>query len=437
MKLVTAAGIGALLVGFAGAAEASSADGSIPAILSLRERKPVMDAWVKSRLDRLVPEEMRRYGFDMWLVMCNESVEDPVFRALVPEDPWAVRRLGILVFYDRGEQGIERLLVARHPKEFYEKDWDEARETQWEALARIIRARNPRRIGINQAVKIPYGDGLTAGLKAKLVSALGPDLSARLHPAEELAVAVLERRLPEEMEVYEHVVAIARAIIREGFSSAAITPGVTTVDDLAWWFNQRIVDLGLERWAFSTASLERRRSSGEADRTIRHGDLVKCDMVLKYLGLHTDHAESAYVLRPGETRAPEGLQEALRRGNRLQDILTGEFRLGRTGNEVLAAALAKGRAAGLEPRIYTHPIGLHGHGAGAFIGLPDRQDGVPEKGEYSMHIDTAYSIELSVTAPIPEWDGQRVELPLEQEAFFSKEGVRFIGGRQTELHLVR
>jgi methionine aminopeptidase len=173
------------------------------------------------------------------------------------------------------------------------------------------------------------------------------------------------------------------------------------------------------------------------DRVIRHGDVVKCDMVLKYLGLHTDHAESAYVLRPGEVDAPAGLKEALKRGNRLQDILNGEFRLGRTGNEVLAAALAKGRQEGLEPRIYTHPIGLHGHGAGAFIGLPDRQDGVPEKGEYPMRIDTAYSIELSVTTAIPEWDGQKVELPLEQEAFFSKDGVKFIGGRQTELHLVR
>ena len=410
--------------------------GDEPAVLLLRDRKPVVDGWVKLRLERLLPEEMRRYGFDMWLVICNESVEDPVFRQLVPEDPWAVRRLGILVFYDRGAAGIERLLVARHAKEFYAKDWDQFNETQWQALARIIRARNPRRIGINQAVRIPYGDGLTAGLKQKLVAAIGPEYAARLAPAEELAVAMLERRLPEELPLYDQVVAITHAIVREGFSSAVITPGVTTLDDLDWWFNQRVVDLGLERWFFNDTSLIR-QDGQPLDRVIRHGDVLHCDIGVKYLGLHSDIQELAYVLREGETSAPAGLQDALRRGNRMQDILVGEFRGGRLGNEVQAAALQKGRAEGLAPRVYTHPIGLHGHAAGAFVGLPEYQDGVPEKGEYPVHLDTAYSIELSVRTPIPEWGGQEVVFGLEQNALISASGTRFLDGRQTALHLVR
>lgn len=192
------------------AVSATPGSAGMPTILPLRERKPIMDAWVKLRLERMLPEEMRRYGFDMWLVICNENVEDPVFRPLMPEDPWSVRRLGIIVFYDRGTQGIERLLIAHHTKDFYTKDWNEDRESQWEALARVIKARNPRRIGIDQAVRIPYGDGLTAGLKAKLFKAIGPEIAPRVAPAEELAVAMLERRLPEEMAVYPHVVASPR-----------------------------------------------------------------------------------------------------------------------------------------------------------------------------------------------------------------------------------
>jgi Xaa-Pro aminopeptidase len=407
-----------------------------PAILALRYRKPVMDGWVKLRLERLVPEAMRRYGFDMWLVIGNENVEDPVFRQLVPEDPWAVRRLGILVFYDRGAAGVERLLIAHHEKELYKKDWDQFNETQWQALARIIKARNPKRIGIDQAVKIPYGDGLTAGLKQKLVAAIGPVYAARLAPAEDLAVAVLERRLPEELPLYDRVVAITHAIVREGFSSAVITPDVTTLDDLDWWFNQKVVDLGLERWFFNDTTLIR-QNNPPLDRVIRRGDVVHCDIGLKYLGLNSDIQELAYVLREGETTAPAGLQEALRRGNRMQDILVAEFREGRLGNEVQAAALQKGRAEGLQPRIYTHPIGLHGHAAGAFVGLPDYQEGVPEKGEYPVHLETAYSIELSVKTPIPEWNGQEVVFSLEQNAFISSSGARFLDGRQTSLHLVR
>ena len=71
------------------------------------------------------------------------------------------------------------------------------------------------------------------------------------------------------------------------------------------------------------------------------------------------------------------------------------------------------------------------------MGLPDYQNGVPEKGEYPIHADTAYAIELSVTVSIQDWGGQEVQLSLEQEGFFSPGRSRFIGGRQTAFHLVR
>lgn len=437
MRPVWAAGAMAMGLFVFPAVSARPEAAGTPVILPLRERNVIMDRWVKLRLDRMLAEEMRRYGFDMWLVICNENVEDPVFRALVPEDPWAVRRLGMLVFFDRGAEGIERLIVAHHPREFYTRDWNEDRESQWEALARVIKTRNPRRIGIDQAVRIPYGDGLTAGLKEKLIKAIGPEMAARVQPAEELAVAMLERRLPEEMALYPHVVAIAKAIIAEGFSSRVITPEVTTEDDLNWWFNQKVVDLGLERWFFNDVSLIRQGPRNPADKVIHRGDVIHCDIGIKYLGLATDTQELAYVLREGETDVPAGLKEALKKGNRMQDILMGEFKVGRLGNEVQAAALAKGRGEGLKPRVYTHPIGLHGHGAGAFVGLPDRQEGVVEKGEYPIHAETAYSIELSVQAQVPEWGGQEIRVSLEQEGFFSGTETRFIGGRQTEFHLVR
>jgi Xaa-Pro aminopeptidase len=232
------------------------------------------------------------------------------------------------------------------------------------------------------------------------------------------------------------VVAIAKAIIAEGFSNRVITPEVTTEDDLNWWFNQRVVDLGMERWFFNDVSLIRKGPPNPDDKVIHRGDVIHCDIGIKYLGLTTDTQELAYVLHEGETDVPAGLKDALKKGNRMQDILMAEFKVGRLGNEVQAAALARGRAEGLKPRVYTHPIGLHGHGAGAFVGLPDRQDGVVEKGEYPVHAETAYSIELSAQAQIPEWGGQEIRVPLEQEGYFDGTTTRFIGGRQTEFHLV-
>ena len=104
-------------------------------IRTVQQRKAVIDSFVKARLETIVPTAMRRAGIDMWLVLCNEGVEDPVFSALVPDDPWAVKRLAILIFHDRGHDSLDRILIAHHPVESYVKDSDEDNESQWEALA--------------------------------------------------------------------------------------------------------------------------------------------------------------------------------------------------------------------------------------------------------------------------------------------------------------
>src|SRR5947208_15699021 len=81
---------------------------------------------------------------------------------------------------------------------------------------------------------------------------------------------------------------------------------------------------------------------------------------------------------------------------------------GRTGNEVLAAALAHMRAAGITGTNYTHPIGDRGHGAGPLIGLWDHQEGVPGRGDVTLIPNTWFSIELQATTPLPEWGDQPV-----------------------------
>jgi hypothetical protein len=166
------------------------------------------------------------------------------------------------------------------------------------------------------------------------------------------------------------------------------------------------------------------------------GDLLHVDFGITYLGLNTDTQEHAYILQPGETEAPEGLRQALATGNRLQDILTDEFAEGRSGNEILAGALAQAQQENIKATIYTHPIGFHGHAAGPTIGLWDQQGGVPGKGDYPLFANTAYSIELNAAVPIPEWGGKEVRIMLEQDAFFDGSDTWYIDGRQTDLHLI-
>jgi len=413
--------------------------GRMPAILTLRDQSAVYNGWLKSRLERILPELMRQEGFDMWLVICRENNEDPVFSSLVPFTSLYASRTSMLVFFDKGAEGIERLSVSRSGiGQFYKSAWDPDRIDQWVRLAEIIKERNPKKIGINESETFNYGDGITATLKRKLLAALPAEYQSRVQSAERLAIRWLERRSPEEIEVYPHIVAIAHGIIAEAFSRAVITPGVTTTDDVVWYFRERSRQLGLTNWFQPSVDIQRTRNSPHGDSNVIHrGDLLHCDFGITYLTLCTDTQQMAYVLQDGETDAPKSLHAAFARGNRLQDIHLAEMKTGLTGNAILAAALKRAKTEGLQASIYTHPIGVHGHAAGPIVGLWDRQDGVPGLGDFPLFEDTAFSIELSARSTVPEWGGIEVRIPLEQDIVFRKTGPSWLDQRQTSLILIR
>ncbi|MDZ7788960.1 MAG: M24 family metallopeptidase [Xanthomonadales bacterium] len=416
------------------------------AVLDTRERVEPENAMLTERLENLLPRLMEETGIDMWLVLNREYAEDPVYFTLVPQPSFAARRTTMLVFNRRDDGSFERLTVNRYPLGApYESAWEGGSlDEQWQALADLIAERDPERIGINVSDTWPEADGLTHGLHRKLTEALPEGLADRLVSADELVVRWLETRSEGELAVYPHVVAIARGVIAEAFSSRVITPGVTSTDDVAWFIRQRFEDLGLAPWFMPYVNIQRPSQACGDDApfcgtagTIEPGDVLHTDVGICYLKLCTDTQEMGYVLRAGEEAVPEGLVDALAEGNRWQDALTAEFVTGRTGNEILAAAQD---AMADEPwsfNIYTHPIGFFGHGPGPTIGMWDLPAEVAHTGDWPLHADTAYAIEGSIKTPVPEWDDRLINIKLEQTAVFDGEGVIYIAGRQTEWHTVR
>ena len=423
-----------------------------PTVLPMRERAALVDRWLEIRFETVLPRIMRREGVDLWIVAAREYNEDPVIRTMLPYTWLAARRRTVLLFHDRGpEEGVERLAVARYDIGGIPGAWDpETEPDQWARVAELVRERDPEVIGVNRSADFGLADGITATEDEALRRALGPELARRVASAESLAISWLETRTPEEMAVYPGVVRLARSILAEGLSGRAIQPGVTTTQDLSWWYRERIRELKLQTWFQPGVSVQRREgamfggdegvqgdfSARPPPDVILPGDLLHVDFGITYLRLNTDTQMHAYVLRHGETEAPPGLGEALSTGNRLQDILTGEFVAGRTGNEILAAALAQAESEGIKASIYTHPIGFHGHAAGPTIGLWDRQEGVPGKGDYPLHPMTAHSIELNARVGVPEWDGQEVRIALEEDAIFDGETTRYIDPRMERLLLI-
>jgi hypothetical protein len=432
--------VAALVAAAPAQAQRAPAEGAAT-ILPLRERARVQDQWLARRLETIVPRLMRENGFDMWILVGREYLEDPVMTTMLDARSLRARRRTILVFHDPGRgRPIERLTVSRYGLAgLFEPSWDPATQPdQWARLAELIRTRNPRRIAINVSPRTAFADGLTQSQYTELMAALSEDLRGRLTPTDELAIGWLETRIPEELTLYPGIVRIAHDIIAEGFSRRAVSPGRTTVEDLVWWYRDRINGLGLDTWFHTNVAIFRRGAERplDGDAVIQPGDMLWVDFGITYLGLNTDTQQLAYVLRPGENEAPAGLRAGLAAANRVQDAVTSSFRAGQSGNAILAAARERAIAAGLRPTIYSHPLGLHGHGAGPAIGFWDNQQPDP-RGERSVRPNTAWSIELSARHAVPEWGGQEVDFRLEEDAFFDGGAVRYLDGRQTRFHLMR
>lgn len=416
-----------------------------PHILPMRDRAAVVDRWTEQRLDQLVPELMRREEMDMWILVAREYNEDPVLLTMLPATWQSSRRTTILVFFDPGNgEEVERFAVARYNIGFFDTQWFPDQEPdQWKRLGQLIEERNPQKIGVNFSEHFATADGISHTDFQDLKNSLTPEHQERIVSAENLSIGWLETRTPEEMIVYRQINRIAHHIVAHGLSEEVITPGITTTEDVSWWFRERIRDLNLTAWFHPSVSIFRSDATAHSgdfsDRgesnTILPGDLIHVDFGIEYLGFTTDTQRNAYVLRSGETDAPEGLKEALKIGNRLQDILTDEFVTGQTGNEILSAALRQAEAEGINATIYTHPLGYHGHGAGPTIGLWDQQGGVPGKGDYPLYPNTAHSIELNAEVFVAEWN-RSVLIMLEEDAFFDGEKALYIDGRAEDFYLI-
>ena len=418
-------------------------------VLTEREQSKIVDEILEERFQTLLPVLMKRSGIDMWLLISREYNEDPVLKTMLPSTWLSARRTTMLAFYlNPATQTLERFAIARYNVgNSIKAAWDLQKfPDQWNALADLIQKKNPSKIGINTSLNFGHADGLDHTHYERLVEKLPASFKNKLVSAESLAVGWLESRTERELEIYQKLIGLTHEIIAEGFSLRVITPGVTTTDDLVWWFRQRVTSLGLTTWFHPSVSVQRSDtvnfehlrsfSNRPENEVILPGDLLHVDFGITYLRLNTDVQQHAYVLRRDETDAPAYLQKAFATSNRLQDILTSQFKTGRTGNEILKAAREQAIKEGIKPSIYSHPLGLHGHAAGPTIGLWDQQEGVAGSGDYPVYPSTAYSIELNSATYIPEW-GKEIRIMLEEDGYFNGKSFLFLAGRQEKLRLIK
>ncbi|HEX6285388.1 MAG TPA: M24 family metallopeptidase [Pyrinomonadaceae bacterium] len=448
MKLLgkmVAFGLASLLLLPVSATYAQKTRESLPKLLPVREQQAVREEWLKKRLDTMLLPLMRQQKVDMWIVVNEEFHADPVTAYIAPPLPYVGRR-DFFIFSDRGGDKLERIAVVRyteeHLKYFFELLNPPGREVA-ATLRRVVDERKPKTIALNMGGTRGATNGLTHDSFKFLTEALGPGHAARFTSAAPLIVEYLDTRLPDELETYRTAVAVTDLLTQRAFSNEVITPGKTTVGDVRWWFLQQVNNLGLDVWFQPDLRVQRPShkpgktqqflSVAEEATVIQRGDVIHIDCGLNYMGLSTDWQKMGYVLRDGEKDVPEGLKKALANTNRLQDALFTHIKPGVKGADVYDATMADMKKLGIEAMIYSHSVGNQGHGVGASIDFRrpvDSSEPPFREGSYT-------SIELNTSTPVPEWNGQKVTIMMEDDAYLTKEGMKWFRPRQTAFYLIR
>lgn len=419
----------------------------LPKLLTVREQQALREQWLKKRLDTILLPLMRQQKIDMWIVTNEEFHQDPVTEYIAPPLPYNGRR-DFFIFADRGGDKLDRIALVRYPEEhlkyFYEILNPPGSQVT-ATLKRIVEERKPKTIALNMGGTRGATNGITHDTYKFLSETLGSDYTSRFVSATPLIVEYMDTRLPEELETYRTAVALTDILTQRAFSNEVITPGKTTVGDVRFWFLQQVNNLGLTVWFQADLRVQRQNHEtakalqflevAEESMVIQRGDVIHIDCGLNYMGLSTDWQKMGYVLRPGEKDAPEGLKKALTNTNRLQDALFTHIRPGAKGFEVYEATMADMKSAGIEAMIYSHSVGNQGHALGASIDF--RRPSAAAPSEPAFREGSYTSIELNTSTPVSEWGGQKVTIMLEDDAYLTREGMKWFRPRQTAFYLIR
>ncbi len=416
------------------AAAALPRAGSAQAVNEARVRWERMCQIRKDKFDRILPEAMRENGIDMWIVAIKEGHYDPMWDVL---GRGYAGSIGYYIFTDRGDR-VERaaLGLTDHHREAcgaYDIDEDGA------DLAAFVTARNPRKIGLNMSDEMGMADGLTHTLHAHIVKTLGAPYASRLVSAEKLVSDFSSRRTASELVAFGAAGEIGRQIAERALSNAVITPGVTTLADVAWWIQDEMLRRGLGT-SFEVPSIYITGPNGiEAtsnDRIIQRGDLMMIDFGVGYLNMWTDQKRIAYVLKPGEVALPASYQRAFDNAVKVRDVIHRTAKAGKSAQAMMDevnAAIAKSgplpmrgfnqvRAdASIEFIIGCHSVGDWGHGIGPSMAFFN-----PGRLTYEIRPSNLFSIELFAYTPIPEWGGKKLRIPLEDDAVITERGVEWV-----------
>jgi Xaa-Pro aminopeptidase len=271
------------------------------------------------KFEQVLPQAMRDNGIDMWLVPVKENHPDPLWNDL---GRGYVTGIGYYLFFLRGER-VER--IALGPEGYlveesgaYDRFGDPAE------LPALVRERDPQRIGVNTSHEIGPADGLTVTMREHLVKTLGEPYASRLVSAERLVSDFRSRRVAAEIVAFGEAAGIAVQLAERALSNEVVTPGRTTLEEVAWWLQDRLLERGLGS-EFDMPSVYVTGPEGivatSSARAIQPGEVVMIDWGVQLMNFGTDVKRVAYVLKPGESEPPRSIRNAFDRALAVRAVM--------------------------------------------------------------------------------------------------------------------
>ena len=389
----------------------------------------------RDKFDFILPEVMRENNIDMWIVMNREGHNDPLYPDL---GHGYTSKNGYYIFSDPGHGRIERIVLGINDYLLEQGNTYDYFGAEDE-LKTIVEQRNPQQIGLNISRNIGAADGLSYSGYQELAEILGETYASRFVSAEKLVSDFRSRRVASELVAFGEAGERSRQIAEKAFSNAVITPGVTPLEDVAWWMKDQLFDQGLGS-SFGMPSVYITGPSGiEAlsnDRIIQRGDLLMIDWGVGLMNFHTDMKRIAYVLRENETEAPAGIQNAFDQAIKARAVVRGAIKPGRTAAQAEKDIYTALEAGGFKQMvgfnqpstedvtdviIGCHSVGNLGHGIGPSIAFFN-----PVRLTYELKPGNLLSIELFAYTAAPEWGGKKVRIPLEDDAVVTERGIEWL-----------
>ena len=456
----------------------------MPELLSLREQYEIRLEWLETKHELLLPM-MRSHNISMWIIVNHEFANDPMTQYVAPKLEYPQRR-SVKVFVDGGDEGLKRYSDYWRPTSDYERFFVsfsslgdlEGSDLTAAGLRALFDRYDPQTIGLNSDVgtsclettQVACGRGQSSGLSYDgfryLEDSMGPEAERRFVSAAGLVQEYSDTRLPEELEHNRDLFIVTDIFAQRTMSNEVITPGVTTIADVKWWFEHQVAELGVgaETWFEVHAAVQRFDAAtgemidyihpGPEEYVFQRGDIIHMDWGFNYMGFASDWQKVAYILREGEDDVPEGLKAALANANVVHEAFASEVRPGMTGWKATLAVASRLEDTPFVPSIYTHPIGYQGHALGPSIRAravdASVQTGTgPADISATMDLSSPFerdtpllrgsyrSIEFSVSTPVPEFNNGMVAIAMEDGAYLTDEGYRYFSPYQTEWYIIR